>query len=126
LSAAGLDRNPRVTAFAILGAIGLCMAAIGAAVPATIAVLIIGAVWNMASGPMPSLAQTTVVRTRATSPELAGAWVNVACNIGIAGGAFFGGLLFDAFGIAQVAFGGASVLAIAILTVVNARSAFPA
>lgn len=126
LSASGLDRNPRFTAFAILGLIGACMIAIGFAIPHTALVLTLGALWNLASGPMPSLAQTAVVRTRATSPEIAGAWVNVACNLGIAGGAFVGGVLFDFFGLAQIAWGGSAFLAVAVVIVWVARRAFPA
>lgn len=126
LSAGGLDTHPRRTAFIILGVIGACMIAIGAAIPATVLVLIIGSFWNLASGPMPSLAQTAVVRTRATSPEIAGAWVNVSCNLGIAGGALVGGILFDAFGIAHVAWGGSAFLIIGIVIVFAAKRAFPA
>lgn len=126
LSAAGLDRNLRVTALVVLAVMAAGLVGVGLAVPATILVLVIASVWNTASGPMPSLVQSAAVRTHAVSPEIAGAWVNVACNLGIAGGAFLGGLLLDAFDISHVAWGGAACIAVAAIVVLLSRRAFPA
>src|SRR6201999_608665 len=93
LLAAGpqLDHRPRSSALVILAILGAGIAAAGACFPVLALVSIARAVWNGAVGPAPSLSQTAAVRTRTSSPELAGAWINATCNVGIAAGAALGG-----------------------------------
>jgi hypothetical protein len=70
--------------------------------------------------------QAAAVRTRTTSPELAGAWINATCNIGIAGGAALGGLVLDGAGIRNVAWLAAALVVVSVLIAGLARGAFPA
>ena len=55
------------------------------------AVVAAGMIWLAAFGPAASLYQSASVRTAASSPETAGAWINASSNAGIAGGAALGG-----------------------------------
>lgn len=121
-----LDRRPRLTALVILGVLGLGMIGVGISYPTVIAVVLIGALWNTASGPIPSLFQHAAVQTQAASPEFAGALVNAGSNIGIAAGAAIGGRVLAGFGIEYVAWAGAVFLALAVVTVLISRRAFPA
>lgn len=126
LSGPQLDRRPRLSALAVLGVLGLALIGVGVAFPTTLLVLVVGAVWNMASGPIPSLFQNAAVQTRAASPEIAGAVINASSNIGIAAGAFIGGSVLDRVGIEYVAVAGGVFLLIAVATVLLSRRAFPA
>jgi predicted MFS family arabinose efflux permease len=127
LLAAGpqLDHRPRSSALVILAILGAGIAAAGASFPVLALVIIAGAIWNGAFGPAPSLFQTAAVRTRTTSPELAGAWINATCNIGIAAGAALGGVLLDGAGIRDVAWLAAALVVIAAGVALLARRAFP-
>lgn len=75
---------------------------------------------------MSSLYQAATVRTRATSPDVAGAWVNSTCNVGIAAGAAVGGAILDRAGLDLVAWTAAGLVVAALVIVVRARRAFPA
>ena len=121
-----LDRRPRSSALVILAILGAGIAAADASFPVLAVVIIAGAVWNGAFGPAPSLFQTAAVRTRTTSPELAGAWINATCNVGIAAGAALGGAVLDGAGIRDVAWLAAALVFIAAGIALLARRAFPA
>ena len=127
LLAAGpqLDRRPRSSALVILAILGAGIVAAGASFPVLALVIIAGAVWNGAFGPAPSLFQTAAVRTRTTSPELAGALINATCNIGIAAGAALGGAVLDGAGIRDVAWLAGALVVIAAGIALFARRAFP-
>ncbi|MGH3167853.1 MAG: hypothetical protein ACRDN0_18455, partial [Trebonia sp.] len=58
-------------------------------------------------------------------PELAGAWINATCNVGIGGGAAIGGVILDDAGIHDLAWIAAALVVGAILIVTFARRAFP-
>lgn len=120
-----LDRHLRGSALVILAVLGAGIAAAGAAFPGLVLVIVAGAVWNGAFGAAPSVYQTAAVRTRATSPEMAGAWVNAASNAGIAGGAALGAVVLGGSGIRTVAWLAAALVTLAIVTVLLARRAFP-
>jgi predicted MFS family arabinose efflux permease len=119
-----LDRHLRGSALLIPATLAAGIAAVAAALPVLALVIVAGAVWNGAFGAVPSLYQTAAVRTRATSPELAGAWINASSNAGIAAGAALGGVVLVNAGIRDVAWLAAAVVIVAIVTVLLARRAF--
>ena len=126
LASGQLDRRPRFSAVVILSIMGVAVAGVGVAFPVLALVIVAGAVWNGAFGPVPSLYQAAAVRTKATSPDIAGAWVVATSNIGIALGAAVGGLALENLGMRGVAWVATAFIALAILGVVVARRAFPA
>ena len=119
-----LDRHLRGSALAALAILAAGIAAAGAAFPVLAQVIVAGAVWNGAFAAVPSISQTAAVRTRATSPELAGAWINASSNAGIAVGAALGGVVLVSAGIRDVAWLAAAFVIVAIVTVLLARRAF--
>jgi predicted MFS family arabinose efflux permease len=100
------------------------IAAAGALFPVLALVIVAGAVWNGAFGAVPSVSQTAAVRTRATSPELAGAWVNASSNAGIAAGAALGGVVLGGAGIRDVTWLAAALVLLGLAVVLLARGAF--
>lgn len=119
----GLDRHLRGSALVILAILGAGIAAAGAFAMLAL-VIVAGAVWNGAFGAVPSVYQTAAVRTQATSPELAGAWINASSNAGIAAGAALGDVVLGSAGIREVTWLAAALIILAILTVLSARRAF--
>ncbi len=120
-----LDRRPRSSAIVVLALLGAGLVGTGASFPSLTLVIIAGAVWNGAFGPVASVHQTAAVRTRAASPDLAGAWVVATSNVGIALGAALGGGILDDAGIQNVAWAAAVAIAMAVSVVVLERRAFP-
>jgi predicted MFS family arabinose efflux permease len=119
-----LDRHLRGSALASLAIVAVGIAAAGAALPVLALVIVAGAVWNGAFGAVPSIYQTAAVRTRAASPELAGAWVNASANAGIAAGAALGAVVLGSVGLREVAWLAAAFVILAIVLVLLARPAF--
>jgi predicted MFS family arabinose efflux permease len=119
-----LDRHLRGTALAILAIVAAGIAAAGAAFPVLALVIVAGAVWNGAFGAVPAVYQTAAVRTQATSPELAGAWINASSNAGIAAGAALGCVVLGSTGIREAAWLAAGLVILAIVMVLLARRAF--
>jgi predicted MFS family arabinose efflux permease len=120
-----LDRHLRRSALVILAILGAGIASAGTAFPLLALVIVAGAVWNCAFGAVPSLFQTAAVRAQATSPELAGAWINASSNAGITAGAALGGVVLASTGIREVTWLAAALVIIAIGIVLLARRAFP-
>lgn len=119
-----LDRHLRGSALAILAILAAGIAAAGAAFPVLALVIVAGAVWNGAFAALPSVYQTAAVRTQATSPELAGAWINASSNTGIAAGAALGGAVLGSAGIREVTWLAAAFVILAFMLVLLARRAF--
>lgn len=105
-----VDRYPRRTAVAVLGVVTGALLLLGTAWPTLVAVLVATALWNGAFGGVPTMYQALAVRTRAVSPELAGAWINATANAGIAGGAAIGAGLLQAAGLWALPWVGASLV----------------
>jgi predicted MFS family arabinose efflux permease len=120
-----LDHNPRRTTVVILSVVLVGVLAVGTAHPSLIAVVIAAAVWNGAFGGVPSIYQSSAVRTHATSPELAGAWVNASSNIGIAAGAAIGAALLPVVGVSSLAWVAGGVIAVGLIIAAVSRRAFP-
>jgi predicted MFS family arabinose efflux permease len=119
-----LDRHLRGSAVVVLAVLAAGIAAAGAAFPVLALVIVAGAVWNGAFAAVPSINQTAAVRTQATSPELAGAWINASSNAGIAAGAALGGVVLVSAGIREVAWLAAAFVIVGIVVVLFARRAF--
>jgi predicted MFS family arabinose efflux permease len=120
-----LDRHFRRTALVVLALLAVAILGAGAAFPVLVAVVVAGAVWNGAFGPVASVFQTAAVRTDAVSADLAGALINATSNVGIGAGAAIGGLVLEAAGIRAVAWTAAAVVVLAGAVVLVARDAFP-
>ena len=121
-----LDHRPRRTALVVLLVSGVGMIAVGAGFPSLLLVVVFGVVWNAAFGPAPSLFQSAAIRADAMSPEMSGAWLNASANVGIAGGAAFGGLLLAAYDIRVLALAGSVPVLAAAAMVLFGRRGFPA
>lgn len=124
-AAHSLDHRPRRTALVVLLVSGAGMIAVSAGFPSLLLVVVFGVVWNAAFGPAPSLFQSAAIRSDATSPEISGAWLNASANVGIAGGAAFGGLLLSAYGIRTLAWAGSIPILLAAVMVLVGRKGFP-
>jgi predicted MFS family arabinose efflux permease len=125
IAAAQLDHRPRGSAVLIPALMAAGSIAVALAYPRLAPVLAAGMVWLAAFGPAASLYQSASVRTRASSPELAGAWINASSNAGIGGGAALGGVVMAYSGLTWVAWSSAAIVACAAVLALLSRSAFP-
>ena len=114
-----------LTILLILAILAAGISGIGAGYPVLGVVVAVGAVWTGAFGPVATLYQAAAVRTRSTNPELAGAWINATCNVGIAAGAALGGAILEAAGLREVAWLAAALVAGALGVALVSRRAFP-
>lgn len=126
LAATGLDRRPRGSAVVIPALMATGTAAVALAYPRLGLVVVAAMVWQAAFGPAASLYQSSAVRTSATAPETAGAWINASSNAGIAGGAALGGVVMAASGLTWVAWTSAGLVACSAVLALVAGSAFRA
>ncbi|MBJ7337014.1 MFS transporter [Mycolicibacterium sp.] len=120
-----LDHRPRRTTIVVLTTVIAAVLVLGVGMPALIPVIVAAAVWNGAFGGVPSIYQACAVRTRAVSPELAGAWVNATANFGIAGGSAIGAALLPAIGIGGLPWVSATLVGAGLAVSLAARRAFP-
>lgn len=120
-----LDQRPRRTAVVVFSACIGAIVVLGLVWPAGVGVVAAAAVWNGAFGGLPTLFQAGSVRTRAVSPELAGAWTNATANAGIAGGAAVGSGVLEFAGISALPWVSAALLAAALCLIVVSPRAFP-
>jgi predicted MFS family arabinose efflux permease len=84
-----------------------------------------GMVWLAAFGPAASLYQSASVRTRASSPETAGAWINASSNAGIGAGAALGAVIMSHLGLTWVAGASGAIVACSAVLALLSRAAFP-
>lgn len=124
--AATFDRSPRRSGIAVIGVSALGMIGVGLGYPSFVAVLAAAAVWSAAYGAAPSLFQAAAVRTHATSPDIAGAWINAASNLGIAGGAAIGAVTLGVSGLGALPWVGVVLMLAALVVMIVARGSFPA
>lgn len=120
-----LDRNPRRTTVVVLGIVICSVLAMAISYPTLAALVLLAAVWNGAFGGVPSIYQACAVRTRAVSPEIAGAWVNATANIGIAGGAAIGAGLLPITAVGGLPWVAAALMVAGLTVAIVARRAFP-
>lgn len=124
IMATRLDPHPWASALVIPAAMTGGIVAVGLAFPALWPVIAAAAVWCAAFGPAASLYQSGSVRVDAVAPEVAGAWINASANAGIAAGAAIGGLVLDAYGLQEVVWVAAGLVAAGGLIPLVARPAF--
>jgi predicted MFS family arabinose efflux permease len=125
IAAAQLDDRPRASAILIPALMAVGASAVALAYPRLAPVVLAGMVWLTAFGPAASLYQSASVRTAASAPETAGAWINASSNAGIAGGAAFGGVVMAEFGLSWVAWSSTAIVAASAALALLAVSAFP-
>lgn len=98
------DRFPRMGLVAAVSAVALAVLAIALA-PGQGFLIASLVIWGLAFGGVPAMLQTRLLRT--ASPrirDVSAAWFTTSFNIAIGGGAFIGGTLLDAFGVATLPF----------------------
>ena len=120
-----LDRRPRASAILVPALMATGIAAVAVAYPHLLPVVVTAAAWLTAFGPAASLYQSASVRTAASSPETAGAWINASSNVGIAGGAALGAVVMEQAGLTRVAWVAAALVASSAVLAWRSRSAFP-
>ncbi|WGL52372.1 MFS transporter [Nocardioides sp. BP30] len=125
-TAAQLDHRPRLSAILVPGVMAASLAAVAVAYPRLAPVIVCAMVWLAAFGPAASLYQSASIRTCASTPETAGAWINASSNAGIGGGAAIGALVIAHGGLGWVAAVAAAIVASSAVLAWAARSAFPA
>ena len=125
VAAGGLDDRPRGSAVVIPALMAVGCSAVALAYPHLALVVAAGMLWLAAFGPAASLYQSASVRTAASSPELAGAWINASSNAGIGGGAALGGVVVAQSGLTWVAWAAAAIVAGSAVLAFVSRSAFP-
>ncbi|CCH76367.1 Conserved integral membrane transport protein [Nostocoides japonicum T1-X7] len=125
IAAAQLDHRPRASAIVVPALMAAGVAAVAVAYPRLVPVVVTAMVWLAAFGPAASLYQSASIRTAASSPETAGAWINASSNAGIAGGAAVGAAVMERSGLTWVAWTAAVIIVLSALLALLARSAFP-
>lgn len=124
VAAAELDRRPHGSAVAIPALTALGAVAVALAYPHLTLVVVAGMAWLTAFGPVASLYQAASVRTAASSPETAGAWINAASNVGIGTGSALGGAVLAHAGMTWVALVSAAIVAGSAVLALVSRAAF--
>lgn len=125
IAAAQLDQRPRDSAVLIPALMAVGSGAVAVAYPRLAPVVAAGMLWMAAFGPAASLYQSASVRTAASPPETAGAWINASSNAGIAGGAALGGVVMAYSGLTWVAAASAVIVAASAVLALLSHSAFP-
>jgi predicted MFS family arabinose efflux permease len=120
-----LDHSPRRTTVAVFTLVIAGVVGVGLAYPSLVLIVVATILWNGAFGGMPSIYQACAVRADATSPELAGAWVNATANLGIGGGAAIGAAMLPVAGVASLPWVSALLLAVGMGIAIASRRAFP-
>lgn len=125
LTAAQLDHRPRASAILVPALMATGIAAVALAYPRLVPVVVTGMVWLAGFGPAASLYQSASIRTAASSPETAGAWINASSNAGIGAGAALGAVIMAHSGLTAVAWTAAAIVAGSAALALVSRSAFP-
>jgi predicted MFS family arabinose efflux permease len=125
ISAPQLDHRPRGSAIVVPALMAAGIAAVALAYPRLAPVVVTAMVWLAGFGAAASLYQSASIRTAASSPETAGAWINASSNAGIGGGAALGAAIMGQSGLTAVAWTAAAIVAGAAALALLSRSAFP-
>jgi predicted MFS family arabinose efflux permease len=116
-----LDAHPVRWMILVPVSILISLAATVLAMPALWPTLVIAGLWGACFAPVNSTFQNVLVRVGKENPEMAGAWINVTCNLGIGGGAALGGLALDASGLQGAGWLGCGILALTVLATLALR-----
>lgn len=123
IAARRLDAHPYRWMVAVPAAICVTQVALVAVYPMLWPVLVVAALWTGSFGPVNATYQNVLVRIGRDAPDMAGAWINVTCNIGIGAGTALGGAVVTASGYAAAGTVGAGVLAAVVaVTIVCGRT----
>jgi len=125
LAGAFVDRAPRVTLLVAVGTMALALAALPFVHGSLVGTFVVAGVWMAANGTTGTLFMAAAIRTGGVSPEIAGALVNAASNVGIAGGAALGAQVLGATELSGLPFAAAVVVAVGFGVVLVARRGFP-
>ncbi|MET0931693.1 MAG: MFS transporter [Aeromicrobium sp.] len=125
VAAAQLDHRPRSSAILIPVLMAAGASAVALTYPHLGPVVVAAMVWLAAFGPAASLYQSASIRTTASTPETAGAWINASSNAGIAGGAALGGVVMAESGLTWVAWASTAIVLGAAALALLSVSAFP-
>ncbi len=120
-----VDKAPRQTLIAAVATMAAAFVALPFVHGSLLGTMIVAGVWMAANGTTGTLFMAAAIRTGGVSPDIAGALVNGASNIGIAGGAAIGGQVLGLTGMQTLPFAGAVVLLGSLGVVVAARRGFP-
>ncbi|ROP66140.1 MFS transporter [Curtobacterium sp. ZW137] len=120
-----VDKAPRQTLIAAVATMAAAFAALPFVHGSLIGTMVVAGVWMAANGTTGTLFMAAAIRTGGVSPDIAGALVNGASNIGIAGGAAIGGQVLGLSGMQTLPLAGALVLLGSLGVVVAARRGFP-
>ncbi|WP_040166577.1 MFS transporter [Microbacterium gorillae] len=123
VAAPRLDRHPYGWMLGVPAAIAATQVILALVFPALWPVVLVALLWTAVWGPVNSTYQNSLVRVGRANPEMAGAWINVTCNIGIAVGSAIGGQVVVGPGYAVAGLVGTAVLAAAALVTLLARRA---
>jgi predicted MFS family arabinose efflux permease len=120
-----VDKAPRQTLIAAVAVMAAAFVALPFVHGSLVGTMIVAGVWMAANGTTGTLFMAAAIRTGGVSPDIAGALVNGASNIGIAGGAAIGGQVLGMTGMQTLPFAGAVVLFGSLGVVIAARRGFP-
>jgi len=112
------NRFPRRSLVLAIGVVLVAVLALGLLPDRTPLVISAVVLWGAAFAAVPPLIQTRLLKT--ASPALrdqASAWMTVAFNLGIGGGALVGGVLLDTAGLRSLPFADVGILSAAIVLV---------
>lgn len=120
-----VDRAPRQTLIVSVAVMAAAFAVLPFVHGSLLGTMIVAGVWMAANGTTGTLFMAAAIRTGGVSPDIAGALINGASNIGIAGGAAIGGQALSIVGLQFMPFAGAAVLVGSLGVVIAARRGFP-
>jgi predicted MFS family arabinose efflux permease len=120
-----VDRAPRQTLIVSVAVMAAAFAVLPFVHGSLLGTMVVAGVWMAANGTTGTLFMAAAIRTGGVSPDIAGALVNGASNIGIAGGAAIGGQALSVVGLQFMPFAGAAVLVGSLGVVIAARRGFP-
>ncbi|MBT2501147.1 MFS transporter [Curtobacterium sp. ISL-83] len=120
-----VDRAPRQTLIVSVAVMTGALAVLPFVHGSLVGTMVVAGVWMAANGTTGTLFMAAAIRTGGVSPDIAGALVNGASNIGIAAGAALGGQALSVVGLQWMPFAGALVLVGSVVVVAVARRGFP-
>ncbi|MFP7762103.1 MFS transporter [Marisediminicola sp. LYQ85] len=112
-------RYPRASLAGAFAIVAIAVTVIGLVPEQRIIVVVALIVWGIAFGGGPALLQTRMLQTASVRVrDQASAWFTVSFNVGIGGGAFIGGQLYDTVGLETLPFFEASIVAAGVVLIV--------
>ncbi|KQO64867.1 hypothetical protein ASF23_01405 [Curtobacterium sp. Leaf261] len=120
-----VDRAPRQTLMVAVAVMATAFVALPFVHGSLVGTMIVAGVWIAANGTTGTLFMAAAIRAGGVSPDIAGALVNGASNIGIAGGAFVGSQVIGLSGLQALPVAAAVIVLGSLGVVVGARRGFP-